>query len=443
MDGWYSFTIIHRYEEAKLYNVTIDLRNEISNLTLEVPVDVEEKIIDFAVEMQFEVNDVLTGGLGDEENEFHNDKNITFLMLMTQGSVTRYKMYNTSTGIKELLATFDVKDKLNPSDGDFYYFFSENQELNLTFIAFNSYEESEEVEATITIQDPITEIEGVQILEGEDVTARMEEKPINITFVCASTHSLSLVFNYGDGSPEACYGDEFMCNQNFSNARFQPNDLTMPMTVQHTFWEDGEYHMNVTLFNPVSTAKSELSIFVVPFPCRKPVVTVTGASLVKENADGYFKSNPIAVITETTIPDCDVTFTIIRRWTISRIDRLTGETLEQIAIENLLPSWNKSSLLVKKNFLDFGLYKLVFSMQLYEGETPPKLPYEVMSTFFVEILRSPLVAIMVPGSVSRLVRGWDSKPPWTLAPTLSTPTFPTTRASSASGTADCSRRTSQ
>ena len=134
------------------------MKNEISNLTLETPVDVEEKIIDFSVQMKFELNEVLSVGLGEFENEFHNDKNITFLMLMAQGSVIYYELYNTSSGQEVLITRFIVEDKLNPKVGEFFYYFSENQELNITIKAFNSYEVSESVEASIWIKDPITEI---------------------------------------------------------------------------------------------------------------------------------------------------------------------------------------------------------------------------------------------------------------------------------------------
>ncbi|XP_043202129.1 uncharacterized protein LOC122370530 [Amphibalanus amphitrite] len=407
--GFYSFTFTHHYAQAGLYNVTIDMKNEISNVTLEIPVDVEEKIIDFAVEMKFELNDALSDGLGDDENEFHNDKNITFIMLMTQGSVTRYELYNTSSGVEELLQTFKVENKLHPTVGEFYYYFSENQELNITFKAFNTYEESDSVEASIWIKDPVTEIEGIMIVEGEDVTSRGEDKPINITFNCASTHSLCLVIDYGDGAPLAAYGDEGICMANFSEAKFQPNDLTMPMIVEHTYWADGKYNLTAILFNPVSFGKASLTFLVVPFSCKKPIITVNGASLVKETANGYFRSNPIVVDTETYIPNCEVPFTSIERWMVSKIDPLTGETIEPIVIQNILPSWNKSSLLIKKNFLDFGLYKLDYSKQLYEGDEPPNIPYEVMTTSYVVVIRSPLVAIMVPGSVSRLVRGWGQQ----------------------------------
>ncbi|KAF0296702.1 Polycystic kidney disease protein 1-like 2 [Amphibalanus amphitrite] len=359
--------------------------------------------------MKFELNDALSDGLGDDENEFHNDKNITFIMLMTQGSVTRYELYNTSSGVEELLQTFKVENKLHPTVGEFYYYFSENQELNITFKAFNTYEESDSVEASIWIKDPVTEIEGIMIVEGEDVTSRGEDKPINITFNCASTHSLCLVIDYGDGAPLAAYGDEGICMANFSEAKFQPNDLTMPMIVEHTYWVDGKYNLTAILFNPVSFGKASLTFLVVPFSCKKPIITVNGASLVKETANGYFRSNPIVADTETYIPNCEVPFTSIERWMVSKIDPLTGETIEPIVIQNILPSWNKSSLLIKKNFLDFGLYKLDYSKQLYEGDEPPNIPYEVMTTSYVVVIRSPLVAIMVPGSVSRLVRGWGQQ----------------------------------
>ena len=385
------------------------MKNEISNITLETPVDVEERIIDFSVQMKFELNDVLSVGLGEEENEFHNDKNITFLMIVPQGSVLYYELYNTTSGQEELIKRFTVDDKLNPTVGNFSYYFSENQELNITWKAFNSYEVSESVYASIWIKDPVTEIEGIQILEGEDVTSRGQSKPINITYSCASTHSLCLIIDYGDDAPLAAYGDEDICMANFSQAKFQPNDLMMPMIVFHTYWADGKYNLSAILFNPVSMSKSELTFLVVPFSCQRPIISVTGANIVREGADSYVKSSRIAVNTETVIPNCKVDLTSIRRWIVSRIEPLTGETLELVPIENILPSWNKSSLLIKKNFLDFGLYRLDYSLQLYEGEEPPNIPYEVMTTSYIEVKRSQLTAIMVRGSVSRLVRGWGQR----------------------------------
>ncbi len=111
-------------------------------------------------------------------------------------------------------------------------------------------------------------------------------------------------------------------------------------------------------------------------------------------------------------PGCctEITYNFSKTWKIFKADleddpsHHTGkrEVLTNIPINESLASWNTSMLDVRSLFLNYGLHKLVFRFQV-ETYTPEVVMFKEAYTY-VNITKSPLVAIMIAGSVSQIAR---------------------------------------
>ena len=81
------------------------------------------------------------------------------------------------------------------------------------------------------------------------------------------------------------------------------------------------------------------------------------------------------------------------------------ETLNEIYINNTLASSNTSLLSVPKLFLELGLYKLVYRLEI-ETFTEDIRVYGEAATYF-KMVRTPLVPVIIEGSATKVSRGWN------------------------------------
>ena len=80
------------------------------------------------------------------------------------------------------------------------------------------------------------------------------------------------------------------------------------------------------------------------------------------------------------------------------------EQLQEIQINDTVPTYQSSLIDVPPLTLDYGLHKLVFKLEVETGV--PELPLFKKAYTYVNITKSPLVPGFIKGGVSKVTRGW-------------------------------------
>ena len=80
------------------------------------------------------------------------------------------------------------------------------------------------------------------------------------------------------------------------------------------------------------------------------------------------------------------------------------EQLQEIQINETVPTYQSSLIDVPPLTLDYGLHKLVFKLEVETGV--PELPLFKKAYTYVNITKSPLVPGFIKGGVSKVTRGW-------------------------------------
>lgn len=65
------------------------------------------------------------------------------------------------------------------------------------------------------------------------------------------------------------------------------------------------------------------------------------------------------------LPNCSlVFFPDSRWWTVTMVDKWTGDPLKDVLVENVISSWNYSQINIPALFLQIGVYKLTYYLTL-------------------------------------------------------------------------------
>ncbi len=83
------------------------------------------------------------------------------------------------------------------------------------------------------------------------------------------------------------------------------------------------------------------------------------------------------------------------------------EELTEVFINASLPSYNTTALQFPTRFLEYGLYKAVFRLQI-ETYIPGIEVYGEAFTY-LRVIKSPLVPVMIEGAASKTARGWNQQ----------------------------------
>lgn len=57
-------------------------------------------------------------------------------------------------------------------------------------------------------------------------------------------------------------------------------------------------------------------------------------------------------------------FSDSRWWTVTKVDKWTGDPLKDVLVENVISSWNYSQINIPGLFLEIGVYKLTYYLTL-------------------------------------------------------------------------------
>ena len=93
-----------------------------------------------------------------------------------------------------------------------------------------------------------------------------------------------------------------------------------------------------------------------------------------------------------------------RQWYVYKSDSKYGLERQMIDVSSI-SSNNKSAFYIPPLFLDYGFYKLVYVLSISTYGMNASLPWQRSLFTYVQIIPSALIPMLVPGSMSRLIRG--------------------------------------
>ena len=80
------------------------------------------------------------------------------------------------------------------------------------------------------------------------------------------------------------------------------------------------------------------------------------------------------------------------------------EKLEELMINETIPSWSTALLDVPPRVFEYGLHKLVFRFEIETGNEDIPMYKEAFT--YINITKSPLMPVLIEGSASKVSRGW-------------------------------------
>ncbi|XP_071515467.1 polycystin family receptor for egg jelly-like [Panulirus ornatus] len=192
-----------------------------------------------------------------------------------------------------------------------------------------------------------------------------------------------------------------MCVKNYPNATFiGPHQNPMPL--HHVYKEEGRYLISALAIDMRVSYKRMLQVVIASLPCNMPEVEIVDKIMFYDKPQVNWRSLSIVKLTKAKI-ECTHPVPVSRWWTIVEVDKRTGEPQREIQVENVLTSWNFSQLDITPLFLELGVYKLTYWIRLDASKI---FPLERADYTYVEIIPSPLQAVIIGGSVTSVSRGF-------------------------------------
>uniref|UniRef100_A0A0P4W127 PKD/REJ-like domain-containing protein n=2 Tax=Scylla olivacea TaxID=85551 RepID=A0A0P4W127_SCYOL len=394
--------ISHNYTEDGYYNVTAYIYNNVSGFEVSCQVKIVEEIVGFEIHPKY-ISSLGSerDGYGRTRNQYPLTKNVSFFPHMTQGTVTYYRVAH-SINDSEIM-TFTTIDEFEPLANAFHYHFSFETFLNLTVTAYNEFE-SVSVDLFLEI---VGKVRGCQLSDFNLVTAKGEGKTLQVTFESVGGGTCLLV-NYGDSMPLVphAFGDDFTCSTEYPHATYSAApELDVALNFTHVYMEEGIYNLTIIAYNELSNCSSSITSYVSNIRCNPPTVNIMSSTMDVEAPLQFTYSDGGIIFSDASI-NCEVTSNTKKRWQVYHADPLTAAFREAVIIMHEWKSWDKPELVIPKFTLDYGFYLATYTLTMWDPDVlPDHLPLQRIAVTLFEIIPSPLIAILMPGSVSKVARG--------------------------------------
>ena len=269
-------------------------------------------------------------------------------------------------------------------------------------------------------------VEKIKLTDISKVTT--EIKDFVIEFGKTGTNTC-LIIDFGlvrDRNNVQAYGEEDTCKEIFGKIKYKwIGNITNPLLVSKRYSKGGDYIIKVNAANQISSDSVEYFknvigkyiqfnfitlyhfIFHSEIDCKQPQITVFNQQNDWRRAEEVWKSKRFQVFTQTIV-DCNATHQITRVWNAYLMDPETGNFTQQIDLSSL-DSQTKSILYIPPFYLEPGVYKFVFSVNMTSPHPHPLLPFFASAETFVKIVRSPISPQLADGAQSRVIRGWGQR----------------------------------
>ncbi|CAG0896667.1 unnamed protein product [Darwinula stevensoni] len=268
--------------------------------------------------------------------------------------------------------------------------------MNVTLAAFNEFQQwvysTEQYEIRI-----VGKVQKMKIDDYGLITKPGSMKELAIGFESLGVDAC-LLLDFGDGFYPYTYGEEQTC-QNVSMPTFyQPNtNLTNPLIVHHFYWDENVYRVTAQAWNQGSSTSTTLEIAIVNLDCMYPDVAI------EAHEDTYIMSKPFTINGLARL-NCSSTVSTRKAWNVTEVDKLTKAYKKTVNILDGLLRWDKPQISVPARFLPYGYYRFRYTVGMIGIPILEKIKIERTAETFVEVIPSPLLPMVLPGGISRILR---------------------------------------
>ncbi|KAL3211149.1 hypothetical protein MRX96_000833 [Rhipicephalus microplus] len=384
----------HVYLRPGYYNVAVNISNLISHYVLTTRVETATRTTGLVARVQFQPTDdaPLRVGLGSANDIFPTTRPVVFTVKTGTGIV---EMFIIETAKGQLLANGtgkQLKYTLNfpePGQNDvFVYAWNHVQQRTDPFVvSFRSMEP----------------IEGLDVYMNQTTPKDEHIRNFMVTFDLMGTDTC-VVVDYGDESPKRAYGSRSQCFTRYRPEQFQlEGELEDPLWLQNVYERGFDYVFTLTAFNDISEQTSVLNFTVNNEPCKPPIIKIRNQVLDPENATIFYRLRPVELYTLTSV-ECNISIDVTRAWEAFLLNE-TGDPVRQVDLTTL-DSRTKSMIFLPEFFLEAGLYKLRYNVNMSAPRAKPPMFHKRFAETYIEMKPSPLLPQMSNGAQSRITRGF-------------------------------------
>ncbi|XP_071550540.1 polycystin-1-like [Panulirus ornatus] len=429
--------LMHTYAKGGIYNVSAFISNFVSGYEVSCEVLIVEKIHDFTIVNKYFPTLTSTearNGFGKLKNQYPLDKNLSFFPEMTNGTVELYTVIHTNN-MSEIL-TFQVADPFLPKANPFHYHFdfvsfilfyfnsclqihfSSTERklkhthtetfLNLTVIAMNIFE-------NVTVDlflEIVGEVRLCQIEDFSEVTEKEETKTFLISFESLGGGTCLLV-DWDDTDPivSEAYGEKTTCQSGYVDAIYHDLPLLdVSVNLTHTYSDEGKYNVTILAFNDLSDCLDSVMTFVTNLKCKPPIVSIIDGTIDHLAPVQFFRSGKINSLDTDASINCELTTKTKKRWQLYYTVSATEIIWYPLHTMHVFESWNRSELILPELSLEYGLFMGVYTLTMYDPEKlDPSWPFHKQLHTIFEIVKTPLIAVLLEAAVSKVVRGLDQE----------------------------------
>ncbi|CAN8007810.1 unnamed protein product, partial [Ixodes pacificus] len=384
----------HIYLKPGHYNVAINISNLISSYVLNAKVETATRTTGLLARVQFQPSDIapLRVGLGATNDIFPTTRPVVFTVKTGTGIVEQF-IIETAKG--QLLANGtgkQLKYTLNfPEPGQhdvFVYAWNHVQQRTEPFlVSFRSMEP----------------IEGLDVYMNETTPKDEHIRNFLVSFELVGTDTC-LMIDYGDETPKRAYGSRSQCFTRYRPDQFQhEGELENPMWLQNIYERGFDYVFSLIAFNDISEQSTSFNITVNNEPCKPPIIKIRNQVLDPVNATVFYRLRPVELYTFTSV-ECNISIDVTRAWEAFLLNE-TGDIIRQVDLTPL-DSRTKSMIFVPEFFLDAGMYKLRYNVNMSAPRAKPPMFHKRFAETYIEMKPSPLLPQMSNGAQSRVTRGF-------------------------------------
>ncbi|XP_043232398.1 uncharacterized protein LOC122386826 [Amphibalanus amphitrite] len=337
--------------------------------------------------------DTYLTGHGPEYDSFPIERNVSFFLNMTQGMIFQYILEMDN-------GTFLTNSSTSPVN----YIFPEPGTYSVSLYGWNPLQgRSIPVNITVKVlESPVNVIIDDYLLVSEAKSA----KEFEIRMDSVGTYTC-LMWTPGDGSKIQGWGDRDTCDSVNPPIPYiyQGAVIENPLKMTWTYMKKGQYKMSVHAFNFLAESRYELGFTVSSIPCRPPDLMIRDSSTAFWMPKPYFRKDSFELFTVCSI-DCNASLDTTKTWTAQAIDESWGNITGSVDLTSL-SSYMKSTLFVPSRFMEYGTYKMTYSLQISGEGMDPTQPFVKRVFTYVRINRSPLLVTMLSGGSSAIQRGYN------------------------------------
>nr|AKN21724.1 PKD1L-1 [Schmidtea mediterranea] len=375
-------------------NILVKLENLANSVNISATYGSFEKFSNFNVSLTWGPTRAL--GFGANFNTFPLNNPVYFRpSAQAKGTVVGYTFLYAP--IKNLSAIFQCNATL--VNGEFSYTFSTMGDFNVSFKVYNPIDQAF-IENTLTI--------GSSIQNTQISTRPLTLMPnyfgyISIQWSVISTESCICV-DFANNT-KLIYGAMSGCSNcsGYLFANRKPSNNLLEILVR--FSTEGDYNIKVFIYNDYESAFANRTIPVTYAQCAPPVVSMTYTQFQNPmTPQKDIRSSQIIVSAVVLDLPCILTKNNMKLWSATLMDPIYLTPIKAVDM-SIIPTSNNTQLIIPPRFLNYGLYKLTFSVTMDKNVTIYTFQSSNFTYLFID--KSPIIVGLSSGGISLIVNGID------------------------------------